>query len=90
MRSLFQLLMVHSLGILQKDQLFQSRINPPSCLSLHLSYNHYFFFLLSVNVSIKPGELVAVVGQVGAGKSSLISALLGEMEKMNGHVEMRV
>lgn len=34
--------------------------------------------------------MVAVVGQVGAGKSSLISALLGEMNKMNGDVSLRV
>ena len=39
---------------------------------------------------MKPGELVAVVGHVGVGKSSLISALLGEMEKMNGNVALRV
>ena len=30
------------------------------------------------------GELVAVVGQVGAGKSSLLSAILGEMKKISG------
>ena len=29
---------------------------------------------------------MAVVGQVGCGKSSLLSALLGEMEKINGEV----
>jgi len=33
---------------------------------------------------------VAVVGHVGAGKSSLISALLGEMEKMMGKVSVKV
>ena len=33
---------------------------------------------------------MAVVGQVGAGKSSLISALLGEMDKLNGRVSLRV
>jgi len=33
---------------------------------------------------------VAVVGHVGAGKSSLISALLGEMEKIEGHVVVKV
>ena len=48
------------------------------------------FLYSSINLHIKPGELVAVVGHVGAGKSSLISALLGEMEKMNGHVALRV
>ena len=44
----------------------------------------------SINLNIKPGQLVAVVGHVGAGKSSLISALLGEMEKITGHVTVKV
>ncbi|MEQ2184112.1 hypothetical protein GOODEAATRI_004572 [Goodea atripinnis] len=35
------------------------------------------------------GSLVAVVGHVGCGKSSLISALLGDMEKMEGEVSVR-
>ena len=35
-------------------------------------------------------SLVAVVGQVGAGKSSLMSALLGEMERVSGSVSMKV
>ncbi len=50
----------------------------------------YCLFYYSINLTVKPGELVAVVGQVGAGKSSLVSALLGEMEKMNGDIVMRV
>ena len=50
----------------------------------------YYFITYSINLNIKPGQLVAVVGHVGAGKSSLISALLGEMEKMGGHVSVKV
>ncbi|OUC48998.1 ABC transporter transmembrane region [Trichinella nativa] len=46
--------------------------------------------LQNINFSIKPGELVAVVGQVGAGKSSFLSAILGEMEKRNGTVGIKV
>ena len=46
--------------------------------------------LCSVNLRVKPGQLVAVVGQVGAGKSSLIQALLGEMEKHGGNVSLKV
>ena len=44
----------------------------------------------SINFKVYPGELVAVVGQMGAGKSSLMSALLGEMEKMNGNISLKV
>ena len=46
--------------------------------------------LQSVELDVKPGQLLAVVGQVGAGKSSLIQALLGEMEKHRGSVVLRV
>ena len=49
-----------------------------------------FAILHRVNFEVKAGELVAVVGQVGAGKSSLIQALLGEMEKRNGEVSIKV
>ena len=48
------------------------------------------FITYSINLNIKPGQLVAVVGHVGAGKSSLISALLGELEKIKGHVSVKV
>ena len=41
-------------------------------------------------MTVKDGSLLAVVGQVGAGKSSLISAFLGEMEKLEGQVNIRV
>lgn len=33
---------------------------------------------------------MAVVGHVGSGKSSLLSALLGEMEKLEGTVAIKV
>ena len=35
---------------------------------------------------MRKGQCVAVVGTVGSGKSSLISALLGEMDKISGRV----
>ncbi|KAK9767152.1 hypothetical protein K7432_003275 [Basidiobolus ranarum] len=37
--------------------------------------------LSNVDLSCKKGELLAIVGRVGSGKSSLVSALLGEMDK---------
>eukprot|EP00798_Chlamydomonas_sp_ICE-L_P026578 gene26578-18344_t len=36
--------------------------------------------------SVKPGEVVAVVGRVGAGKTSLIDAILGNMDTIQGTV----
>ncbi|XP_040171081.1 multidrug resistance-associated protein 1-like isoform X1 [Anopheles arabiensis] len=42
--------------------------------------------LKNINLSLRKGQLSAIVGTVGTGKSSLISALLGEMEKISGHV----
>nr|XP_034320755.1 multidrug resistance-associated protein 1 isoform X2 [Crassostrea gigas] len=42
-----------------------------------------------INLRVGEGKLVAVVGQVGAGKSSLIAAMLGEMDKVQGHVNVQ-
>ncbi|XP_060220229.1 multidrug resistance-associated protein 1 isoform X2 [Meriones unguiculatus] len=45
--------------------------------------------LNGISFSIPEGALVAVVGQVGCGKSSLLSALLAEMDKVEGHVALK-
>ncbi|XP_047426931.1 multidrug resistance-associated protein 1 [Mugil cephalus] len=45
--------------------------------------------LKRLNVLIPEGSLVAVVGHVGSGKSSLLSALLGEMDKLEGTVAVK-
>lgn len=45
--------------------------------------------LKKVNIEVQPGKLVAVVGQVGAGKSSLCAAMLGLMDKRTGDVGIR-
>lgn len=44
--------------------------------------------LEDINLQAKKGQLVAVVGEVGSGKSSLISALLGDMFKLSGVVSV--
>uniref|UniRef100_A0A8C2UEM5 ATP binding cassette subfamily C member 3 n=1 Tax=Coturnix japonica TaxID=93934 RepID=A0A8C2UEM5_COTJA len=45
--------------------------------------------LKDINLLVPSGALVAVVGHVGCGKSSLLSALLGEMEKLEGEVAVK-
>ncbi|XP_052831215.1 multidrug resistance-associated protein 1 [Octopus bimaculoides] len=51
--------------------------------------NEDSFILKDINIEIKPGQLLSVVGIVGSGKSSLISTILGEMEKLKGSVEIQ-
>nr|CAB3219628.1 multidrug resistance-associated protein 1-like [Phallusia mammillata] len=45
--------------------------------------------LKEITMSVPVGSLVAVVGQIGCGKSSLVSALLGNMDKRQGYVAVR-
>ena len=44
--------------------------------------------LRGVSFSVKKGQLVAIVGPVGSGKSSLLSALLGELNLIEGAVRL--
>ena len=46
--------------------------------------------LKRVDLQIPEGAVVAVVGPVGSGKSSLVSAILGELEKYGGRVNTKV
>lgn len=41
-----------------------------------------------IKLEINSGTLLAVVGSVGSGKSSFLSAILGEMEKVRGVVQI--
>ncbi|KAI6023743.1 P-loop containing nucleoside triphosphate hydrolase protein [Pisolithus microcarpus] len=43
-------------------------------------------FLRNVNIAIRRGSLTAIVGHVGSGKSSLLSAIIGEMMRVSGEV----
>ena len=44
--------------------------------------------LKDIDLAIKEGTLTAIVGPVGSGKSSLIGALLGELEVESGAVSV--
>ncbi|KAI0452103.1 P-loop containing nucleoside triphosphate hydrolase protein [Xylaria acuta] len=48
------------------------------------------FALRDMSFTINRGELLAVIGSVGSGKSSLLSALAGEMRKIGGSITQGV
>ncbi|KAF9357787.1 hypothetical protein BGX34_009218 [Mortierella sp. NVP85] len=45
------------------------------------------FALKNIDLKIPRGQLVAIVGAVGSGKSSLLNAMVGEMRKTSGFME---
>jgi ATP-binding cassette subfamily C (CFTR/MRP) protein 1 len=45
-------------------------------------------FLNGIDLEIKKGQFVAIVGGVGSGKSSLLSAILGEIARMEGSISI--
>uniref|UniRef100_A0AAY5F490 Cystic fibrosis transmembrane conductance regulator n=1 Tax=Electrophorus electricus TaxID=8005 RepID=A0AAY5F490_ELEEL len=45
--------------------------------------------LQNVSFTVKAGQLLAVIGPVGAGKSSLLSTILGELPQDNGVVKVK-
>uniref|UniRef100_A0A673W7F6 Canalicular multispecific organic anion transporter 2-like n=1 Tax=Salmo trutta TaxID=8032 RepID=A0A673W7F6_SALTR len=56
---------------------------------MHFTDVPWCVFVRSINLMVPQRSLLAVVGHVGCGKSSLVSALLGEMEKLEGHISIR-
>ncbi|CAG8597957.1 26658_t:CDS:2, partial [Dentiscutata erythropus] len=52
--------------------------------------NSYPLFPISqlhnINISIPCGKLIAIIGSVGSGKSSLLSAIVGEMKRVKGEI----
>ncbi|KAF8436032.1 hypothetical protein L210DRAFT_3632182 [Boletus edulis BED1] len=42
--------------------------------------------LEGINLTVRKGELVGILGRVGDGKSSLLSAIVGDMRKIEGEV----
>ncbi|KAF9356135.1 hypothetical protein BGX26_005685 [Mortierella sp. AD094] len=45
--------------------------------------------LQNINLTIQEGTITIVVGRVGQGKSSLLSAIIGEMYKLQGTIHVR-
>lgn len=46
--------------------------------------------LQNINIKVRPGELIAIVGQVGAGKSSLMNVILKELRLQQGSIQVCV
>ena len=47
------------------------------------------FVLSDINLTLKRGDFVGVIGRVGSGKSSLLGAILGELNKEAGGITVR-
>jgi ATP-binding cassette subfamily C (CFTR/MRP) protein 1 len=54
-----------------------------SVRNANMGWDKQTAFLTNLNFDVKKNRLIAVVGGVGSGKSSFLSALLGEMHKLN-------
>jgi ATP-binding cassette subfamily C (CFTR/MRP) protein 1 len=54
----------------------------------HMKDDDVAWTLKDINLTVHDGELVCVVGKVGCGKSSLVQAIIGEMERQSGQVSV--
>jgi ATP-binding cassette subfamily B multidrug efflux pump len=56
--------------------------------NLYFAYNDAEWILKDINIDIKPGEKLAIVGATGAGKTSLISVLLRFYNFQRGDIKI--
>lgn len=52
--------------------------------------NFNLHYPISISLNVNTGSLVAVIGSVGSGKSSLLSAFIGELHKVDGNIKIQV
>lgn len=62
---------------------------PPSSSEESMIKEKNKYALTINNLVIKKGEFVSIVGRVGSGKSTLLSAILGEIDKIEGTISRR-
>lgn len=53
------------------------------------SYHNDFYALKDINLEIKKGEIVGILGQNGCGKSTLLKLISGVLTPSKGHVDVR-
>uniref|UniRef100_A0A672LRL3 ABC-type glutathione-S-conjugate transporter n=1 Tax=Sinocyclocheilus grahami TaxID=75366 RepID=A0A672LRL3_SINGR len=75
--------------MVQVLELIHAVIFIPKHITATFQLRFVLIILFSVSLDIKPGRLVAVVGAVGSGKTSLISALLGELHSLKGCINIK-
>jgi ABC-type multidrug transport system fused ATPase/permease subunit len=63
-----------------------SKPEPAAALEPNEVKEEMVFKLTQIDVKIPRGQLVAIVGAVGSGKSSLLQGLIGDMRKTDGSV----
>jgi ABC-type multidrug transport system fused ATPase/permease subunit len=70
----------------EKDITRENEVNQDVAIYLNdvnLGWTKQEPYLYHLNFEVPKGKLIAIVGKVGCGKSSLLSGLLGEMHKLN-------
>jgi ABC-type multidrug transport system fused ATPase/permease subunit len=83
-----------SLPELDKDMVIHNHLNEEnSPWAVKISNGKFSWdtetpILEDINIEIKKGSLIAVIGKVGSGKTSLLSALLNELHCLEGSVSI--
>ncbi|KAJ2849816.1 ABC transporter C member 13 [Coemansia brasiliensis] len=78
------LLEYHKVQYISRKQECQTNGNSIELNICVFSWGQQMFQLQPLQLSIKHGEFITVVGRVGSGKSSLLSAICGEMPLASG------
>ena len=73
----------------EKDRKRQNTADESVGLDYMESPSNSLLCLKRIIFECRPGQLVAVVGGVGSGKSSLLNGILGEVRKLSGKTEVK-